>query len=70
MNLFVQTAEGGYNVTFQKGGHRDIAALWGAGNKTLVVTDSGVISSSPPGSAGRLRRARTSLRVMYGPPAA
>jgi len=42
MNLFVQTAEGGYNITFQKGGHRDIAALWGAGNKTLVVTDSGV----------------------------
>ena len=36
------TAEGGYDIIFKKGGHRDVAALWGAGNKTLVVTDSGV----------------------------
>lgn len=42
MNLYVKTAAGGYDITFQKGGIRNIAALWGAGEKTLVVTDSGV----------------------------
>lgn len=42
MKLHVTTAEGGYDIIFKKGGHRDIAALWGAGHKTLVVTDSGV----------------------------
>ena len=42
MNLNVKTASGGYDISFIKGGIQDIAALWGAGEKTLVVTDSGV----------------------------
>ena len=42
MKLHVTTAEGGYDIVFDKGGIHRIAALWGAGEKTLVVTDSGV----------------------------
>ena len=42
MDLFVETAEGGYNITFSRGGIKDISAIWGSGEKTLVVTDSGV----------------------------
>lgn len=42
MDLFVGTAEGGYNITFSAGGIKDISAIWGSGEKTFVVTDSGV----------------------------
>ncbi|MBR5783400.1 MAG: 3-dehydroquinate synthase [Clostridia bacterium] len=42
MKLYVTTAEGTYDIIFRKGGISDIASLWGAGEKTLVVTDSGV----------------------------
>ena len=42
MNVSVKTALGGYDIIFEKGGINRIAELWGAGNKTLVVTDSGV----------------------------
>ncbi len=40
--LFVKTAEGGYDILFEKGGLHRVAAIWGAGQKTLIVTDNGV----------------------------
>ncbi len=40
MKLNVKTKEGGYKITF--GSINNMASLWGAGEKTLVVTDSGV----------------------------
>ena len=42
MELNVKTREGGYPITFAAGGIENIANLWGAGEKTLVITDSGV----------------------------
>lgn len=42
VQLNVKTREGGYLITFAKGGIKNIADLWGVGQKTLVVTDSGV----------------------------
>ncbi len=42
MNIHVKTASGGYEISFIQGGIHDIASLWGVGEKTLVVTDSGV----------------------------
>ncbi len=44
MELTVKTREGGYSIIFATGGIENIANLWGAGEKTLVVTDSGVPS--------------------------
>ncbi|MBQ6947936.1 MAG: 3-dehydroquinate synthase [Clostridia bacterium] len=40
--LHVNTASGGYDIIFQKGGIHQIAELWGKGGKTLIVTDDGV----------------------------
>ena len=42
MELNVKTREGGYPITFANGGIKNIENLWGAGEKTLVVTDDGV----------------------------
>ena len=58
MKLYVTTAEGGYDIVFKKGGHRDVAALWGAGHKTLVVTDSGVPAEYAQAVACGCREAR------------
>lgn len=40
--MYVKTGEGGYEIIFAKGGINDISSFWGEGEKTLVVTDSGV----------------------------
>lgn len=42
MKMSVKTALGGYDIVFKKGGIASVGELWGKGNKTLVVTDSGV----------------------------
>ncbi len=58
MELFVKTAEGGYNITFSHGGIQDISALWGSGEKTLVVTDSGVPACYAESVAAACKSAR------------
>lgn len=42
MKVSVKTAQGGYDIIFEKGGIHRVAEFWGQGNRTLIVTDSGV----------------------------
>ncbi len=58
MELSVKTREGGYPITFATGGIENIANLWGAGEKTLVVTDSGVPSEYAGSVAAACKEAK------------
>ncbi len=56
--LRVKTAEGGYDIIFQRGGLSRVAAFWGDGCKSLIVTDDGVPAEYAATVAAGLTEAR------------